>query len=496
MDKERALHSIKVPEGANSSTGVTTARLLAASLVISVGVTFCSQLEQKSCNGQKTAVMADDVQRTGEANPKNELVQDESAEDAETRATRRELKQSSISDGPSDEGGDEGKPDMDRPETPSLGVSEMQGNEVQEKISSPKKKRSHDQLEGNQEPQENDNTDAASSESANGRAVGCEPEKKRYREKKSSDTAQESPLLQVTEKIADKNQHGLDTDSEKFPRNVSSTSFAKSAFGQLASETSGFASLQSSERRGFSSAAQKPSSLNPASSTPVSEQSFNPSGIKALQSDKAARPFGAPDSDVGEEDEDEEEDGEGEDSDGQLHDKVRRASPDKDNEDKRRPKLQKIEVDDGEAGEITVLSVRAKMFSLDKQSGWKERGAGMLKINVPHACVEFDDAGAVVPGSFDASGLDTDESSADDDVRNPKVARLILRQDQTHRVILNTAILPAMEFQEKSSLKSVGILFTALEGAKPVSITIRLSAANAKLFLNEITSIQRELRGH
>lgn len=166
------------------------ARLLAASLVISVGVTFCSQLEQKSCNGQKTAVMADDVQRTGEANPKNELVQDESAEDAETRATRRELKQSSISDGPSDEGGDEGKPDMDRPETPSLGVSEMQGNEVQEKISSPKKKRSHDQLEGNQEPQENDNTDAASSESANGRAVGCEPEKKRYREKKSSDTAQ------------------------------------------------------------------------------------------------------------------------------------------------------------------------------------------------------------------------------------------------------------------------------------------------------------------
>lgn len=114
------------------------------------------------------------------------------------------------------------------------------------------------------------------------------------------------------------------------------------------------------------------------------------------------------------------------------------------------------------------------MFSLDKQSGWKERGAGMLKINVPHACVEFDDAGAVVPGSFDASGLDTDESSADDDVRNPKVARLILRQDQTHRVILNTAILPAMEFQEKSSLKSVGILFTALEGAKPVSITIRV----------------------
>lgn len=178
------------------------------------------------------------------------------------------------------------------------------------------------------------------------------------------------------------------------------------------------------------------------------------------------------------------------------------------------PKL--VEVDDGEAGEITVLSVRAKMFCLDKQAGWKERGAGMLKINVPHACVEFNGSGSIIPGSFDASVLENGKESADDKNRSNKVARLILRQDQTHRVILNTAILPAMKFQEKASLKSVGILFTALEGsdAKPVSITIRvrlpassqtldkvltvlqMSAANSKLFLNEINAIQRELRGN
>ena len=79
--------------------------------------------------------------------------------------------------------------------------------------------------------------------------------------------------------------------------------------------------------------------------------------------------------------------------------------------------------------------------------------------------------------SFDASGLETDDNSgANSGLTGPKVARLILRQDQTHRVILNTAILPAMEFQEKASLKSVGILFTAFEGAeaKPVSITMRV----------------------
>lgn len=98
----------------------------------------------------------------------------------------------------------------------------------------------------------------------------------------------------------------------------------------------------------------------------------------------------------------------------------------------------------------------------------------MLKINVPQSCVEFDDSGAPIPGSFDASGFDLDEEEGNG--KGHKVARLILRQDQTHRVILNTAIFPATKFQEKASLKSVGILFTAFEGeeAKPVNITVRV----------------------
>ena len=116
------------------------------------------------------------------------------------------------------------------------------------------------------------------------------------------------------------------------------------------------------------------------------------------------------------------------------------------------------------------------MFYHDKEAGWKERGAGMLKINVPVACVEYDDNGAVIPGSFDASALEEDEEAAGG-TQGHKVARLIMRQDQTHRVILNTALVAAMKFQEKASLKSVGILFTAFEGAesKPVSITMRVS---------------------
>lgn len=103
----------------------------------------------------------------------------------------------------------------------------------------------------------------------------------------------------------------------------------------------------------------------------------------------------------------------------------------------------------------------------------------MLKINAPTSCVEFDEAGAVIPGSFDASGLE-EEADGDDgaESQSPKVVRLLMRQDQTHRVILNTAIVPAMKVQEKASLKSVGILFTAFEGedAKPVSVTMRVGS--------------------
>lgn len=211
-----------------------------------------------------------------------------------------------------------------------------------------------------------------------------------------------------------------------------------------------------------------------------------------MGSKKPAKPFGAPVSDA----EDEEDDNEGDEA--GPSDEERAASPEKESEEKKKTRLQRseckpykflllpvqcisnsqaVEVDDGEAGEATIVSVRAKMFHHDKVAGnWKERGAGMLKINVPRACLEFDEAGAPIPGSFDASGLELDEEEAGEGFKGHKVARLLLRQDQTHRVILNTAILPAMKFQEKASLKSVGILFTAFEGeqATPVSITMKV----------------------
>ncbi len=127
-------------------------------------------------------------------------------------------------------------------------------------------------------------------------------------------------------------------------------------------------------------------------------------------------------------------------------------------------------VDDGEGQEVTLFSVRAKMYLMEKGVGWKERGAGMLKVNVPKSTVEFDDQGAVDPSSFDASVL---EDGSDDEDRRTHV-RLIMRQDHTLRVILNTVILPAMKFQVTNRLKTSTVLFTAFEGGEVRQVQMKV----------------------
>jgi len=106
----------------------------------------------------------------------------------------------------------------------------------------------------------------------------------------------------------------------------------------------------------------------------------------------------------------------------------------------------------------------------------------MLKVNVPERCVDFDEEGNAIAASFDASTLNDDDNGGDDDEESggapkSKVVRLIMRQDSTHRVILNTAVHASTLFQERKTLKSTSILLTAIEGtpAKPVNIQMKVS---------------------
>ncbi|KAL7927300.1 hypothetical protein ACQKWADRAFT_276312 [Trichoderma austrokoningii] len=474
----------------------------------------------------------------GTASPKNEQIYSETGEDAETRAARRELKQSSISDPPAatrDLGSDPVDKEAARPETPTDQNSDGQDDRFKERVPSPKKKRAHDQLDGSIDVENNDTNSVTSTESTRDRASRLEPEKKRHRDE--DPTREVSNSSSTTDlPLATDDAVGSKTSPATVLPQTSSSAFSASGFGKLATGSSPFANLGTSQSSIFAPSAAA-STLPPASvfSAPASQlppstmpkltfgsadsaspfaslasgingaglgspfsagkglDSFASPVVKQVQSEKPAKPFGAPESD------EESEDGEDADAEDEPEPSEQEgaASLEKELEEKKKIKLHKVEVDDGEAGETTLLSVRSKLFYHDKEAGWKERGAGMLKINVPQGCVEFDENGSPVLGSFDASGLEADEAGVDK-TQGHKVVRLLMRQDQTHRVILNTAILPAMNFQEKASLKSVGILFTAFEGeqAKPVSITLRMSVASAKSFLKEISSIQKELRGN
>ncbi len=379
-------------------------------------------------------------------------------------------------------------------------------------------------------------------------------------------TEYQKPAATETQSTTQKDSDSGDKPAKNKAPETSASAFAASGFGKLASGTSAFATFGSGKPSAFGSSS-KPTLSSFASAKPSSESqpaaaaaapkltfgsnggsspfaglsssngfgsglgggfgsalsgaktlsSFGVSSGKPLQSAKASKPFGAPDSDSegGSDEEDEVDD------DGQTDAAQRALSPEKETDDKKRTRLQRgkcllhspsptpnrkhrlvtqgrattVEVDDGEAGEATVVSVRAKMFSLDKETGWKERGAGMLKINVPRSCVDYDNNGTPVPGSFDASGLEADEE-AGEDAGGHKVVRLLMRQDQTHRVILNTAIVPAMQFQEKASLKSVGILFTAFEGpeAKPVSVTMKAGFRHSRMLPHARTNEDIDVR--
>ncbi|ROT38705.1 PH domain-like protein [Sodiomyces alkalinus F11] len=483
------------------------------------------------------------------ADPKSQPIEPE--EDADTAAARKELKQTVISEKTA------GAPAQTDRTTPDSSQEELM-----DQLSSPKKKRARDQVEDDGALEEGDSKSVASSDSAKDRAARLEPEKKRARDEVTTETESAEPSAKpsdatvtiekdddkTTTVAAESKEKGKDGSSEPSTSAFASSGFAKLAFstaspfgalGGAAGKTSVFGSPAASASPFASSASpQKPAAPAPiptlsfgssSSSSPFASAKTGGNGFgsvlgggggfgssalsgKALtsfakpgetfKSVKPAKPFGAPESDA-EEASDDGEEGEDESNKSEADDKEGKDDSDKEEvkraEEKKR-KLHRVTVDDGEAGEATVLAVRAKIYYLDKEAGWKERGSGMLKINVPEACVDFED-GNPVPGSFDASCMEDDEDGEDKDneggTKKRKVVRLLMRQDNTHRVLLNTVMLPAQVFKEKAGMKAVGIIFTAFEGAeaKPTSVQARMSAASAKSFLNEISIIQRELAG-
>ncbi|KAI0505551.1 hypothetical protein F5B22DRAFT_627409 [Xylaria bambusicola] len=475
-------------------------------------------------------------------------------EDPDTAAARKELRQTAISERPDLSAMATPNASSDAVTSDEVpGAAEASGeaatpervardDAAKEQMASPKKKRAHDEVDEPKDAAAGANADRdVSPIGSNGsasldRTDRSEPEKKRPRDisseynKSDSTTNTTSPkgaTASATDKInestADKSIPDRLTDtrgSEKKGNSTTASAFKRSGMSSFASQKSPFLSASTGQTLSSFAGPSATTTFGLPSSTKSIFESGNSSSSggaspfgqigsspafggfsgslggsrlttfgkpgESLKSGKPAKPFGAPASED-ENEGDEEDDGNTSDND-KDDGENQPAEEDKaaETEDKKKPKLQRIAVDDGEAGETTIMSVRARLYNLDKtSSSWKERGAGNLKINVPLACVRTDSAGVPIAGTFDASALEDAES---------KVVRLVMRQDSTHRVILNTAIIPAMKFQEKSSLKATYVLFTAIEGEGAVSIQIKMNAANAKSFLSEVESVQLQLQ--
>lgn len=82
--------------------------------------------------------------------------------------------------------------------------------------------------------------------------------------------------------------------------------------------------------------------------------------------------------------------------------------------------------------------------------------------DLPIASVSYDDNGLPISGSFDASGVEDEDT----DPNTPRAPRLIMRQENTHRVILNTVISKVMKFTDKPAASTAQILFTAFEAVE------------------------------
>ncbi|KAL2261121.1 hypothetical protein VTK26DRAFT_4684 [Humicola hyalothermophila] len=515
--------------------------------------------------------MADDPHNTGDISDHAEPAA--ANEDAETTAARRELKHTSISEkagqdavqlsqdekNVSDDDAPKGKTTGSRI-TPDINLKAAKHEVPTEQVSSPKKKRAHDELEENKDvaeaPLEAAGSDKlASTGAVESRTQRSEPEKKRPRDRQASASAIRSGQEEVEplsasasprssmEQTAEARDSAAATKTDK-PQ-TSASAFANSTFGKLASSsTSPFGTLGASGKPSLFGSSSGPASLGgvlgasqPAAPSAPPKLSFGSAAAaspfaglngqqggsvfksspfasafggsalsgqrltnfgkpgEALKSDKPAKPFGAPDSDA--EDKSEEEDNEDENTKGDAasdgaegkEDEKEKDESKAPGDDKKKPKLQKIVVDDGEGQEVTLFSARAKMYIMEKGVGWKERGAGMLKVNVPKSTVELDEAtGAPDPGSFDASVLDQGDGAAE-----RKHVRLIMRQDHTLRVILNTPILPAMTFQVTHKLKAATVLFTAFEGGEARQVQVKLSEANATAFSQLVEMLKKQL---
>ncbi|KAH7922613.1 hypothetical protein BV22DRAFT_1131270 [Leucogyrophana mollusca] len=133
-------------------------------------------------------------------------------------------------------------------------------------------------------------------------------------------------------------------------------------------------------------------------------------------------------------------------------------------------KLTEKEVMTGEEDEETIHQVRGKLYALCLQNQWKERGTGLLKVNVRRS----DGSGARLGGSFSSSHPSTHTA-------------LVMRKEAVYTVLLNVTLFPGMKCFLAQDPRY--IRFSVIENGGTTHYNLRVSNAKiAQELLEEINA--------
>ncbi|EME38316.1 hypothetical protein DOTSEDRAFT_75765 [Dothistroma septosporum NZE10] len=129
----------------------------------------------------------------------------------------------------------------------------------------------------------------------------------------------------------------------------------------------------------------------------------------------------------------------------------------------------------GEEDEVTELTSRAKLYNFapnpanDNKKEWRERGMGVLRLNVLKAL-------------------------SDEEDQKP-TARLLMRADGSHRVLLNTPIKKELTFGAPTGGKPTGgyLYFMGTIDGGLEMLQLKLKQANALDLYEHIESLQKEM---
>lgn len=164
-------------------------------------------------------------------------------------------------------------------------------------------------------------------------------------------------------------------------------------------------------------------------------------------------------------------------------------------------------VETGEENEQTVFSGRAKLYFFDNKE-WKERGVGVLKLNVPQHSAQSPlgsqenpvDLEAATQGDTSENSILIDDEGEDEEDDNqppdtetskPK-ARFIMRADGSHRLIINSPLLSQFPFGEDAQgtrPSGAMLMFHGILEGNPKPQMLRLKVSGVPLRERRTTNL-------